>query len=165
MSMRVVVALLFGIALTFAPQRGNPPPQPPSFASLVDRLSERPGYFDTDNLISNERSYLHVATELRGLAGRGRSVYLGVGPDQNFSYIAHVRPSLAILIDIRRDNLLLHLLFKALFAEARTRAAYLAMLTGRAHDPGHGRGLSSAARSPIAYCTPARMCASIGVIL
>ena len=48
-------------------------------------------------------------------------MYLGVGPDQNFSYIAHVRPSLAILIDIRRDNLLLHLLFKALFAEARSR--------------------------------------------
>jgi hypothetical protein len=133
--MRAVFVLLFGIALVFAPQRGGAPPRPTAFASLVDRLSERPGYFDTDNLISNERSYLHVAPDLRALAGRSRSVYLGVGPDQNFSYIAHVRPSLAILIDIRRDNLLLHLLFKALFAEARTRAAYLAMLTGRAPPP------------------------------
>jgi hypothetical protein len=59
-------------------------------------------------------------------------VYLGVGPDQNFSYIAHLRPSLAIVIDIRRENLLLHLLFKAIFAEAGTRAEYLALLTGRA---------------------------------
>ena len=58
-------------------------------------------------------------------------MYLGVGPDQNFSYIAHLRPSLAIVIDIRRENLLLHLLFKALFAEAPTRVEYLAMLTGR----------------------------------
>ena len=133
--MRAVLALLFGIALVCAPQRDTAPPPPTSFASLVDRLSERPGYFDTDNLISNERSYLHVAPDLRALAAHNRSVYLGVGPDQNFSYIAHVRPSLAILIDVRRDNLLLHLLFKALFAEARTRAAYLAMLTGRAPPP------------------------------
>jgi hypothetical protein len=135
MAMNAALALLFGILLVLAPQRGSAPPRPNAFASLVERLSERPGYFDTDNLISNERSYLHVAPELRALAGRGRGVYLGVGPDQNFSYIAHVRPSLAVLIDIRRDNLLLHLLFKALFAEARTRAAYLAMLTGRAPPP------------------------------
>ena len=70
---------------------------------------------------------------LRSLAGQagGNGVYLGVGPDQNFSYIAHLRPTLAILIDIRRDNLLLHLLFKAMFSEAATKASYLALLTGR----------------------------------
>ena len=39
--------------------------------------------------------------------------------------------SAPIIIDIRRDNLLLHLLFKALFAQARTRVEYLALLTGR----------------------------------
>jgi hypothetical protein len=54
-----------------------------------------------------------------------------VGPDQNFSYIAHVRPSVAFIVDIRRDNLLLHLLFKAAFAMARTRVEYLALLCGR----------------------------------
>jgi hypothetical protein len=104
----------------------------PGFAGRVAALSEPAGYFDTDNLISNERSYLHVAPALRELARRGAGgVYLGVGPDQNFSYIAHARPSLAILIDVRRDNLLLHLLFKAIFAEARSRVEYLALLTGR----------------------------------
>src|SRR5687768_12212405 len=102
------------------------------FAATIAALSEPGGYFDTDNLISNERSYLHVVPDLRALAGKtGGGVYLGVGPDQNFSYIGHVRPSLAILIDIRRDNLLLHLLFKSLFAESRTRVEYLALLTGR----------------------------------
>lgn len=105
----------------------------PSFAALVASLSESGGYFDTDNLISNERSYLHVVPTLRTLAAltAGSGVYLGVGPDQNFSYIAHLRPTQAILIDIRRDNLLLHLLFKSLFAESATRADYLALLTGR----------------------------------
>ena len=108
----------------------------PSLAGLIASLSEPGGYFDTDNLISNERSYLHVVPALRALAGQAgdNGVYLGVGPDQNFSYIAHLRPTLAILIDIRWDNLLLHLLFKALFSEAATRADYLALLTGRSQS-------------------------------
>ena len=41
-----------------------------SFGALVASLSEPGGYFDTDNLISNERSYLHVVPTLRTLAGR-----------------------------------------------------------------------------------------------
>ena len=110
------------------------------FSDLVVRLSEPGGYFNTDNLISNERSYLHVIPELRALSAQAAAngVYIGVGPDQNFSYIAHLRPSLAILVDIRRDNLLLHLLFKAVFSEASSRAEYLALLTGRALPPANG---------------------------
>src|SRR5262245_44865892 len=105
------------------------------FAEAIERLSEPGGYFDTDNLISNEGSYLEVlpALEAQGVAG---GAYLGVGPDQNFSYIARVRPSVAYIIDIRRDNLLLHLLFKAIFAEASTRAEYLSLLTGPAPRSG-----------------------------
>lgn len=101
------------------------------FADEIERLSEPQGYFDTDNLVSNERSYLSVVPELvaRGIAG---GVYIGVGPDQNFSYIARVRPSTAYIVDIRHDNLLLHLLFKALFETATTRVEYLSLLTGRA---------------------------------
>ena len=104
-----------------------------SFSSRVAALSEPGGYFNTDNLISNERSFLHVVPELRALSRQASTggAYLGVGPDQNFSYIAHLRPSIAIIVDIRRDNLLLHLLFKALFAEAPRRVDYLALLTGR----------------------------------
>lgn len=101
-----------------------------SFAALIERLSEPGGYFDTDNLISNERSYLHVVGKLRELGIEG-GVYIGVGPDQNFSYIAQVRPSIAFIIDIRRDNLLQQLMFKALFALARNRAEYLSLLHGR----------------------------------
>jgi hypothetical protein len=102
-----------------------------SFAARVGALSEPGGYFDTDNLISNERSYLQVLPDLRRLNVNG-GAYIGVGPDQNFSYIAAVRPEIAFIIDVRRDNLLLHLLFKALFELSRTRVEYVALLLGRA---------------------------------
>lgn len=106
-------------------------PHDTGFAGLVAHLSEPGGYFDTDNLVSNESSYLHVVDALQRRGVRG-GAYVGVGPDQNFSYIAAVRPRIAFLIDIRRDNLLQHLLYKALFEEARNRAEYLFLLTGRA---------------------------------
>ncbi|NIN71438.1 MAG: hypothetical protein GTO46_05815 [Gemmatimonadetes bacterium] len=101
-----------------------------SFARLIERLSEPGGYFDTDNLISNERSYLHVVGALEELGVRG-GAYIGVGPDQNFSYIAAVLPEIAFIVDIRRDNLLQHLMFKALFALTRNRFEYLCLLHGR----------------------------------
>lgn len=105
-----------------------------AFAALSARLSEPGGYFDTDNLISNEDSYLHAVSLLRKAGARG-GTYIGVGPDQNFSYIAAVRPNVAFIVDIRRDNLLEHLLFKAMFGLARNRADYLALLFGRAVPP------------------------------
>ncbi len=104
---------------------------PAEFGALVDRLSEPGGYFDTDNLVSNEDSYLHAITGLARHGVRG-GAYLGVGPDQNFSYIAAIRPRIAFIIDIRRDNLLEQLLFKALFHQARNRVEFLSLLFGKA---------------------------------
>src|SRR5688572_11208490 len=107
------------------------PAQPPGgFAHRIAALSEAGGYFDTDNLISNEASYLRVVPELVRLGVRG-GAYVGVGPDQNYTYIAAIRPSIAFIVDIRRDNMLLHLLFKALFELAGTRVGYLSLLFGR----------------------------------
>ncbi len=100
------------------------------FVQLVDALSEPGGYFDTDNLISNESSYLHVEGALQGMGLEGNA-YIGVGPDQNFSYLTTLRPEVAFIIDIRRDNLLQHLLFKALFELAENRLEYLALLYAR----------------------------------
>jgi hypothetical protein len=115
-----------------------PPAIPDStWVSLIDELSETGGYFDTDNLISNEASYLNVMGALRRLGVYGQA-YVGVGPDQNFSYMAQQRPALAFIVDIRRDNLLQHLLFKALFDLAPTRVEYLALLNGRAPPPDPG---------------------------
>ncbi|MGB2716340.1 MAG: hypothetical protein WBC51_19305, partial [Vicinamibacterales bacterium] len=128
-------AALVGLLLQ-APATPSRPALSPqsSFAERIASLSEAPGYFDTDNLISNERSYLQVIPDLRAPVLRG-GAYIGVGPDQNFSYIATLRPSIAFIIDIRRDNMLLHLLLKALFQVSRTRAEYLALLTGRPVPP------------------------------
>jgi hypothetical protein len=127
----VFAAALVGLLLQapIAPPQPSPAPQS-SFAARITSLSEAPGYFDTDNLISNERSYLQVIPDLRAPEIRG-GAYIGVGPDQNFSYIAAVRPSVAFIIDVRRDNMLLHLLFKALFQLTRTRVEYLSLLFGR----------------------------------
>jgi hypothetical protein len=122
------LASIAAAAVLFALQ--TPPLAAGSFADEIASLSEPEGTFDTDNLISNERSYLDVVPALLA-GGVNGGAYVGVGPDQNFSYIARIRPSVAYIIDIRRDNLLLHLLFKALFARAPDRVSYLALLTGR----------------------------------
>ena len=126
---RAALALAAVILIAWGARTASQP-APQAFASLVEQLSEPNGQFDTDNLISNEQSYLHVvpALEQAGITG---GVYLGVGPDQNFSYIARIRPAEAFIVDIRRDNLLLHLLFKAIFAVSRNRVEYLGLLTGR----------------------------------
>jgi hypothetical protein len=126
----LLVMCALGVLSWSVPRAGSSE-SPTPFAAEILRLSEPEGAFDTDNLISNERSYLDVIPSLLSRRVSG-GVYIGVGPDQNFSYIARIRPAMAYIIDVRRDNLLLHLLFKAIFARAENRASYLSLLTGRA---------------------------------
>ena len=109
---RLLIALAVGGLLLRAPEY-----QASTFASQIAALSERAGYFDTDNLISNEQGYQQVLGAMNRLGVKG-GAYIGVGPDQNYTYIARIRPRIAIIADIRRDNMLLHLLFKAIFAVA-----------------------------------------------
>ncbi len=134
-----LLTLALAMLLVAAPSLAQQPAAAPArtrsdsaraFGALVASLSEAGGYFDTDNLISNERSYLHVMSGLDRLGVRGGG-YIGVGPDQNFSYIARIKPSIAFIVDVRRDNLLQQLMFKALFARARNRAEYLALWLGK----------------------------------
>jgi hypothetical protein len=112
------------------------------FASLVQGLSEAGGYFHSDNFTSNETSYLHVVDKLREL-GVGGGAYLGVGPEQNFTYIAKIRPRLAFIVDIRRQAMLQHLLYKAVFQLAPDRAAFLSLLLSRPapDEPARGPGI------------------------
>src|SRR4051812_18602481 len=49
------------------------------------KLSEPTGYFPSENVVSNETSYLHVLDAMRREGVMG-GAYIGVGPDQNFSY-------------------------------------------------------------------------------
>ena len=101
-----------------------------SFENTSLRLSERSGFFGTDNLVSNETSFLHVQRDIEHFAEPGQA-YVGVGPDQNFTYIAAAKPSIAFIIDIRRDNLLHHLYYKGIFLNSRNRWEYLSQLFGR----------------------------------
>ena len=128
----ITLALAVALALTACAPTSQPTAvtqQQPGFGELYNRLSEQGGYFDSDNLISNETSYLHALDELRIMGVKG-GAYIGVGPDQSFSYIAEIRPELAFMIDIRRDNMLQHLMFRSLFQRSSNRLEYLAGLIG-----------------------------------
>lgn len=104
------------------------------FWSLIERLSEPDGYFQSDNLVSNEHSYQWVVPALEQLRAPNR-VYLGVAPDQNFTYIAATQPAMAFIVDIRRGNLVTHLMYKALFELSEDRADFVAFLFSRARPP------------------------------
>jgi hypothetical protein len=124
----MVLPLLMWLGWRYAPRVG--PLTGPEFSDLAVRLSEAGGDFDSDNWVSNETAYLHVLDRLRKEVPPGR-VYVGVGPEQNFSYIAALKPSLAFTIDIRPENQLQHLFYKALFEISETPQAWLSNLTGR----------------------------------
>ncbi len=100
------------------------------FWTLVEDLSEPGGFFRSDNFVSNEVPYQHVIPELQGLVGTG-GVYVGVGPDQNYTYIAATRRELAFIVDIRRQNMLQHLLYKSIFELAANRVEFLSRLFSR----------------------------------
>lgn len=102
----------------------------PEFSRLIHDISEEGGYFWSNNYISNETSYLHVIDELETRPVKG-GVYIGVGPNQNFTYIAAIQPELAFIVDIRRQNLIEHLLFKVLVEKSASREEYLSRLLGR----------------------------------
>ena len=104
------------------------------FWTLVDDVSEPNGSFRSDNLLSNELYFQHVIPELTRVAKAGRA-YLGVGPEQNFTYIASLKPSIAFIVDIRRGNLDLHLLYKALFELSDSRADFVGLLFSRPRPP------------------------------
>ena len=98
------------------------------FWSLSTALSEPAGTFEhSENLVSNETRFVHLIRTLRPSGG----VYIGVGPEQNFSYIAALRPAMAFIIDIRQENRNLHLLYKALFELADDRADFVSRLFSR----------------------------------
>jgi hypothetical protein len=105
------------------------------FWALVTESSEPDGFFRSDNLVSNERTYQEVVPELkRRVLPNG--VYLGVGPDQNFTYISALHPRMAFIVDIRRGNMLQQLFYKALVEMATDRADFLSRLFSRERPEG-----------------------------
>src|SRR6185436_3540832 len=93
---------------------GSRPPAPPpataidtlpshlsdeEFWGMVTSFSEPDGYFRSDNFLSNESGYQLLIPELKRVV-RPKGVYVGVGPEQNFTYIAAFEPKMAFIVDI-----------------------------------------------------------------
>lgn len=95
--------------------------------STIAKLSEKAGDFPSENYVSNELSLLDVAAELRAPALQGRA-YVGVGPEQSYTYLGILQPKVAYVVDIRRGNLLEHMFFRGCFEKAKTPAEFIAAL-------------------------------------
>jgi len=112
------------------------------FRSLITTMSERGGTFLTDNIVSNEIAMQDVLPELERVH---RGAYVGVGPEQNLTYIAALKPSIAFVVDLQRANLLLHLMYKALIELSTDRADFLSRLFARPRPSNVGSGTPAAA--------------------
>jgi len=100
------------------------------FSRIIQDSSESDGFFRMDVFVSNEISYLTVVDKLRELGASG-GAYIGVGPEQNFSYIAKIRPQIAFIVDIRRQAMIQHLMYKAIFQITDDRARFLSCLLSK----------------------------------
>ena len=100
------------------------------FWQIFTKMSESGGSFPSENFVSNEVSFQHPIPTLQRTV-RPDGVYLGVGPEQNFTYIANLKPRLAIIFDIRRQNAMAHLMYKALFEMSPTRGDFVSRLFSR----------------------------------
>jgi hypothetical protein len=108
-----------------------------AFWRMVTDFSEPGGYFRSDNFVSNETSFQYVIPELQRTTSPG-GVYLGVAPDQNFTYLIALKPRIAFIIDIRRQNLIHHLMLKAMIEMSNDRADFMSLLFARARPAGLG---------------------------
>src|SRR5438874_3632711 len=111
------------------------------FWQLVTEFSEPSGRFPSDNFVSNELATQRVLSELTK-ARKAGGAYVGVGPEQNFTYIVALQPKIAFIVDIRRQNMIEHLMYKALIELSSDRADFLSRLFSRARPADVGRDSS-----------------------
>jgi hypothetical protein len=105
------------------------------FWRLIEDLSEPDGSFRSDNLLSNEMVFSRILPDLLARTKPG-GVYLGVGPEQNFTYIAAMKAKMAFITDIRRENLHVLLVYKAVFELSKDRAEFVSRLFTRPRPAG-----------------------------
>src|SRR5262249_15837355 len=100
------------------------------FWKMISDFSEKGGTFAFEMFISNDETYQEIIPELIRLVP-ANGVYLGVAPEQNFTYISALRPRMAFVIDIRRENMVEMLMYKALFEMSSNRQEFVARLFSR----------------------------------
>lgn len=131
-----VIALLLAVSAATAPAQEIPSRlADTTYWRLVTQFSEPSGNFPSDNLLSNETSLQYVIPELVRTTKPG-GVYLGVAPEQNFTYLAALKPKIAFIVDIRHDNSLLLLVYKAIFEMSADRADFTSRLFSRPRPAG-----------------------------
>jgi hypothetical protein len=113
------------------------------FWKLATDFSEPDGTFHSENLVSNEARFQSIVPNLVKAATAGRA-YVGVGSEQNFTYIAATKPAVAFIVDIRRGNLDLHLLYKAFFELSVDRAEFISRVFARPRPAGLGPNATAA---------------------
>jgi hypothetical protein len=130
--------LAVGAVTTVASAQGAPAQTRPlpteladsTFWRLVNTFSEGEQPFQA-YLVSNEQNYPNLVRQVIDLfpqTGAPRGAYIGVAPEQNYHYIAALRPQIAFILDIRRQAVMQHLVFKTVFELSPTRADFISML-------------------------------------
>ena len=105
-----------------------------TYWKMISEYSEDSGSFRFEYM-SNELQFQYVIPRLKENRRQG-GVYVGVGPEQNFTYIAALQPKIAFICDIRRQNMVEHLIYKAIFEMSSDRVDFLSRLFSRKPAPG-----------------------------
>ena len=102
-----------------------------AYWKLIVDLSESPtGVYPHAVFTGNEPGYQEMLPQLTRIVAPG-GTYLGVGPEQNYTYMVALKSKIGILIDIRRDQMLQHLMYKALFEISTDRPDFVGKLFSR----------------------------------
>src|SRR5580765_4749103 len=145
-SLRLLSATLVALVLAVSPLRAADtlPTQlsDQEFWKLSTDCSEPDGFFRSDNLLSNEIWMQRVIPDLLSNI-KTPSVYMGVGPEQNFTYITSLKPKMVFIVDVRRGNLDLQLMYKALFELSSDRADFVSRLFSRKRPDGLDKNSSA----------------------
>src|SRR5262249_21538192 len=130
----IVMCLVMGILVPLRGEGPLPAISDSAFWGMITEFSEEGGTFRYENLLSNETSYQKIIPALTRVA-RG-DAYIGVGPEQNFTYIAALEPKISFIVDIRRQNMLELLMYKALFELSNDRVDFVSRLFSRPRPEG-----------------------------
>lgn len=133
----VVIVALLGVTAFSVRAADTLPAQytDAEFWKIVNDFSEPGGTFPYENFVSNEVSYMDILPDLTRALKTG-GAYLGVAPEQNFTYIAAIKPKVSFILDIRRQNLVELLMYKALFEMSADRVEFISRLFSRQKPAG-----------------------------
>jgi hypothetical protein len=105
-----------------------------AFWNIISTFSENEQPFTT-YLVSNETFYPDLVRQLL-VANVRPGAYIGVAPEQNYHYIAALRPRIAFVLDIRRQAVMQHLMFKSVFELSADRADFISLLFSKPRPDG-----------------------------